>query len=53
MEYVMAEAWLQEAETYVYLHHNTVAQYIETRPIMGLCLASKRRPGTRLKIWWW
>ena len=53
MEYAMAEAGLQELETYVYYHRNTAAQYIATRPIMGLCLATKRRPVERVAMRWW
>ena len=49
----MSEAGLKELETYVYYHQNKVAQYIATRPIMGLCLATKRRPGIRVAMRWW
>ena len=49
----MAEAGFQEVETYVSCHQNTVAQYIATRSIMDLCLAEKRRPGTRVARKWW
>ena len=48
----MSEAGLQEIDTYVYGRQNTVSQYIVTIPIMGLCLATKRRPGPRVKIRW-
>ena len=48
----MAELGLQEMETYVSDHQNTVAQYVATRPIMDLCLAEKRRPGPRVEIRW-
>ena len=44
-EDAMAEAGLQEVETYASRSQNIVAQYIETRDIMYLCLAAKRRPG--------
>ena len=44
LEDAMAEAGLQELETYVSCFQNTVAQYIVTRPIMDLCLAAKQRP---------
>ena len=50
MEYAILEAELQELETYIYRHQNTVAQYIANRPIMDLCLAAKRRPGTRVEM---
>ena len=53
LEDAMAEAGLQEVETYISCRHNTVEQYITTRPIMDLCLAAKLRPGTRVEMWWW
>ena len=43
----------EESETYASYHHNTVVQYIATRPIMDICLAAKRRPGTRVEMRWW
>ena len=49
----MTEAGLQELDTYVSRHQKIVAQYIATRPIMDLCLAAKRRPGTRVEMLWW
>ena len=49
----MAEAGLQEVETHVSNRHNTVAQYIATRPIIDLCLVAKRRPGPRVATRWW
>ena len=49
----MAEADLQEVETYVSRRQSTVTQYIATRPIMDLCLAAKRRPGPRVATRWW
>ena len=49
----MAEAGLQEVETYVSRRQNTMAQYIVTRPIMELHLAVKQRPGPRVAIRWW
>ena len=53
MEYAISEAGLQESDTYVSRNQNTVAQYIATRPIMGLFLAAKRRPETRVEMQWW
>ena len=53
LEDAMAEAGLQEVETYVYLRQNTVAQYIVTRPIMELCLAENCRLGPRVDMLWW
>ena len=52
LEDAMAEAGLQEVETYVSCLHNTVVQYIATNPIMDLCLAAKRRPGPRVEMRW-
>ena len=53
MEDAMAETGFQEVETYVSCRQNTVVQYIATRPIIDLCMAAKRRPGTRVSVWWW
>ena len=41
LEDMMAEAGMQEVDTYVYRRHNTVAQFISTRPIMYLCLSAE------------
>ena len=49
----MAEAGLREVGTYVYLFHNTAAQFITTRPIVDLCLAAERMPGSRVTKRWW
>ena len=49
----MAEAGLQNVETYVSRLHDTVVQYIATRPIMELCLVEKRRTGPRVTKSWW
>ena len=32
---------------------NTVAQFIATRPILGLCEVAERRRGTRVPQRWW
>ena len=53
MEDETSEAGLQEVETYVSHHQDTVSQYIATRPIMDLCLVVKWRPGPRVTIRWW
>ena len=44
----MAEEGLQEVDTYVYLHQNTVSQFIVTRPIMDLCLTTERITGPQV-----
>ena len=49
----MAEAGLQEVETYVSRLQNIVTQYITIRPIMDLYMAEKRRPGPRVTKRWW
>ena len=49
----MAEAGLQEVETYVSRRQNTMEQYIAISPIMGLCLAANWRPGPRVTMPWW
>ena len=49
----MEEAVLQEVDTYVSRHHNTVTHFIATRPVMELCLVSERCPGTLLSRRWW
>ena len=49
----MAEEGLQEVDTYISLRQNTVAQFIATRPIMELCMATERRLGSRVANRWW
>ena len=49
----MAEAGLQEVETYVSRHQNTFAQLITTRTIMDLCLVSERCLGLKLANQFW
>ena len=49
----MAEAGLQEVETYVSHRQNTMEKYVATRHIMYLCLMVKRRPGPRVALRWW
>ena len=53
LEDVIVEELLQEVETYLYHLHNTVAQFIATRPIMDLCLAAERSLGSRITKQWW
>ena len=53
MEDAMAEVGLQELETYVSCHQNTVAQYIATTTIIDLCLGAKWKPGERVSMRWW
>ena len=49
----MLEMGFLEVETYVSRHQNTITQFIATRPIMELCLASERSLWSRLTKWWW
>ena len=53
LEDAMTEAGFQDVDTYVSRRHNTVAQFIATRPIMDLCLAADQRPGPRVSKRWW
>ena len=53
LEDVVEEAGLKEVENYVSHLQNTVAHFIATRPIMDLCLATKRRLGSRVAKRWW
>ena len=41
------------ARTLVLQRQNTVAQFIATRPILGLCEVAEQRRGTRVPQWWW
>ena len=49
----MSEAVLQGLKTYASRRHNTSTQFIATRSIMDLCLAAKRKPGSRITKGWW
>ena len=44
---------LQRARTLVLRRQNTVAQFIATRTILGLCEVAERRRGTRVPQRWW
>ena len=39
--------------TSILWRQNTVAQFIVTQPILGLCDVAVRRPGTRVPRRWW
>ena len=41
------------ARTLVLQRQNTVAQFIATRPILGLCEVAERRRGKRVPQQWW
>ena len=49
----MEEAGMQEVDTYVAHHYNTVAKFIATRTIMDLCIEAARRSGARISKRWW
>ena len=53
LEDVIEKLGLQEVEIYVYRSQNTVTQYIDTRPIMDMCLEAKRRLGPLVTLQWW
>ena len=48
LEAAMAEEGLEEVETYVLFHQNTIAQHIATRPILELCLEAEQWAGARV-----
>ena len=39
--------------TSILRRHNTVTQFIATRPILDLCEQATRRPGARVSRRWW
>ena len=47
------EAGILRARTLVLRRQNKVAQFIATRPILGLCKVTERRGGTRVPQRWW
>ena len=47
------EAGVVRIRTLILRRQNTVAQFIATRPILGLCEVTERRPGTRVPMRWW
>ena len=47
------EAGIVRPRTSVLRRQNTVAQFIATRPILGLCEVAERRRGTRVPQRWW
>ena len=50
---VLKEAGVVRARTSFIRRQNTVAQFIATRPILGLCEVAERRRGTRVPQKWW
>ena len=49
----MAESGVQDVETYVSCRHNTIANFIATRPVMDLGLAAAWHPEDRVSKRWW
>ena len=49
----LKEAGVVRARTLVLRRQNTVAQFIATRPILGICEVAERRRGTRVPQRWW
>ena len=53
LEGSMKEAGLTNVRTYINRRHNTVAQYIDTRPLLDLCKGATQREGARVTLRWW
>ena len=53
LEGVMKEAGLTDVRTSINRRHNTVAQYIATRPLLELCKGAKQRERERVTLRWW
>ena len=49
----MKEAGVVRVMMSILRRQNTVAQFIATRPILGLCEVAERRRGTRVPQRWW
>ena len=49
----LKEAGVVRARPLVLRRQNTVAQFIATSPILGLCEVAERRQGTRVPHRWW
>ena len=49
----LKEAGFVRARTSVLRRQNTVAQFIVTRPILGICEVAERRRGIRVPQRWW
>ena len=47
------DAGIVRSRTSVLRRHNTVAQFVATRPILALCEGSERQGGTRVPQRWW
>ena len=49
----MKKAGVVRVRTSILRRQKTVAQFIATRPILGLCEVAERRRGTRVPRRWW
>ena len=49
----MKAVGLEEVETYVLSHHNSITQYIATHPILELCLSVEQQTGAQVSMIWW
>ena len=49
----LKEAGVVRVRTLILRRQNTVAQFIATKPILGLCEVAGRRRGTRVPRRWW
>ena len=49
----LKEAGVVRVRTSILRRQNMVAQFIATRPILGLCEVAERRRGTRVPRRWW
>ena len=49
----MEETRLTDIRTSIQRRQNTVAQYIATRPLLGLCEGARPREGARVTLRWW
>ena len=53
LEGALKEAGVVRVRTSILRRQNMVAQFIATRPILGLCEVAERRRGTRVPQRWW
>ena len=49
----MKEAGLTDVRTSLNRRQNTVAQYIDTRPLLDFCERATQREGARVTLRWW
>ena len=49
----MKESGFKDVQTSINTRQNTVAQYIATRPLLGLCEGTTQIGGARVAMRWW